>query len=372
MCTISNITMYYYNILMIKSVIFGLFLLTSLLMGTSLNMNMFSPAMGAMDQGMGQYYDNNNDYQSTYEKDAYEKSYSNSYNYERQQPYNNGYDKSSYFMDSYGDRYNYHKDKINKYECRTGPFEGFFVSSVEFCDAKHKFNDDNKEKIFPPPGVLTAEWWQWITEIPREINPLLDETGDNCDVKQQGPVWFLVGTPGDTQSGNLTTGSAERECTIPEGKKILIPIINVACLELTDDATVRNITGIPAGQPIPEKQLEEALRQCAVDIIDGVNLLEFSIDDRDITNFEKFRVQSPLFTVTLRDDNPFDIVNDFPGIPQRAISDGYYVLVKGLESGEHTIEFQGGVEDIFETQVTYHLTIEPTNNNDNNYYDNSY
>src|SRR5918994_900931 len=31
-----------------------------------------------------------------------------------------------------------------KYECRTGPFEGFFVSSVEFCDAK-KF-DDNKKR----------------------------------------------------------------------------------------------------------------------------------------------------------------------------------------------------------------------------------
>ena len=26
-----------------------------------------------------------------------------------------------------------------KYECKTGPFEGFFVSFVEFCDAKHKF-----------------------------------------------------------------------------------------------------------------------------------------------------------------------------------------------------------------------------------------
>ena len=230
--------MYYYNILMNKSAIFGLFLLTSLLMGTSLNMNMFSPAMG---QGMGQYYDNNNDYQSTYEKDAYEKSYSNSYNYERQQqPYNNGYDKSSYFMDSYGDRYNDHQDKINKYECRTGPFEGFFVSSVEFCDAKNKFNDDNKVKIFPPPGILTAEFWQWVTEIPREINPLLDKTGDNCDVNQQGPVWFLVGTPGDTQAGNLTTGSAERDCIIPEEKKILIPIINVACLELTDTNSKNN------------------------------------------------------------------------------------------------------------------------------------
>ena len=31
---------------------------------------------------------------------------------------------------------------IKKYECRTGQFEGFFVSSVEFC--KHVKFDDNK------------------------------------------------------------------------------------------------------------------------------------------------------------------------------------------------------------------------------------
>ena len=35
--------------------------------------------------------------------------------------------------------------KINKYECRTGPFEGFFVSSVEFC--KHlKFGDKDDDR----------------------------------------------------------------------------------------------------------------------------------------------------------------------------------------------------------------------------------
>jgi hypothetical protein len=34
----------------------------------------------------------------------------------------------------------------NKYQCRTGPFEGFFVSSVEFC--KHvKFDDKNRKDI---------------------------------------------------------------------------------------------------------------------------------------------------------------------------------------------------------------------------------
>ena len=35
--------------------------------------------------------------------------------------------------------------RVNKYECRTGPFEGFFVSSVEFC--KHvKFDDKDNPK----------------------------------------------------------------------------------------------------------------------------------------------------------------------------------------------------------------------------------
>ena len=30
-------------------------------------------------------------------------------------------------------RYSNNQDEDNKYECRTGPFEGFFVSSPEFC-----------------------------------------------------------------------------------------------------------------------------------------------------------------------------------------------------------------------------------------------
>jgi len=43
----------------------------------------------------------------------------------------------------YGDdNYSQYPTDDKKYECRTGPFEGFFVSSVEFC--KHiKFDDNN-------------------------------------------------------------------------------------------------------------------------------------------------------------------------------------------------------------------------------------
>jgi len=47
-----------------------------------------------------------------------------------------GYDK---YGDSY---YSQYPTDDKKYECRTGPFEGFFVSSVEFC--KHIKFDDNK------------------------------------------------------------------------------------------------------------------------------------------------------------------------------------------------------------------------------------
>jgi hypothetical protein len=63
--------------------------------------------------------------------------------------------------DKYRDSsYSQYPTDDNKYQCRTGPFEGFFVSSVEFC--KHvKFDDrkDNDRKdsnvtgIQGPPGL---------------------------------------------------------------------------------------------------------------------------------------------------------------------------------------------------------------------------
>ena len=42
---------------------------------------------------------------------------------------NNNYDNSNYVPSSYSQ----YPTEENKYECQKGPFEGFFVSSVEFC-----------------------------------------------------------------------------------------------------------------------------------------------------------------------------------------------------------------------------------------------
>src|SRR5215204_6710152 len=63
--------------------------------------------------------------------------------------------------DKYGDSsYSTYPTDDKKYECRTGPFEGFFVASVEFCkhikfDGKDDRKDnkrDNRTGTQGPPG----------------------------------------------------------------------------------------------------------------------------------------------------------------------------------------------------------------------------
>jgi hypothetical protein len=76
---------------------------------------------------------------------------------------NYGYQDDYYGSSSYGGDNSYYSEyptDDKPYECRTGPFEGFFTSSVEFCDAKHnKFDDrkdhkdrDNRTGTQGPPG----------------------------------------------------------------------------------------------------------------------------------------------------------------------------------------------------------------------------
>ncbi|HEX5979339.1 MAG TPA: hypothetical protein VFY68_18795, partial [Nitrososphaeraceae archaeon] len=177
-----------------KSVIIGLFLMASLLAGTSLNMNMFSMAMASEkdrdDDKKRHHYDDkryqhddkkryqhdDSDYknkyqQSSYGPDPYANSYNMGYSYDSNSYDSNSYDSNSYdissydqqgYDDSYDKRsysdYSDYKTKDKKYECRTGPFEGFFTSSVEFCFDKKFDNDkkrdhkDNRNNKTGPPG----------------------------------------------------------------------------------------------------------------------------------------------------------------------------------------------------------------------------
>jgi hypothetical protein len=154
-----------------KSVIFGLFLMVLLLVGTSLNVNMFSPAMASGKDNHDKrnhhdYNDKDRYQQSTYEQDPYTSSYDMAYNYDSSydNSYSNHYDSASYDQQRYDatydktaynveDTYSKYPTKDKKYECRTGLFEGFFVSSVEFCKLKIGEGPQGPAGPQGPPGA---------------------------------------------------------------------------------------------------------------------------------------------------------------------------------------------------------------------------
>jgi hypothetical protein len=69
---------------------------------------------------------------------------------------NNSFFSNSAMAQDYDDSYSQYPTDDKKYECRTGPLQGIFVSSVEFC----KFNkfdkddrkDNNRTGTQGPPG----------------------------------------------------------------------------------------------------------------------------------------------------------------------------------------------------------------------------
>lgn len=106
---------------------------------------------------------------------------------------------------------------------------------------------------------LQGEWWTWAASEPEETNPVADEDGSACDRNQPEDVWFLAGSFG---------GEVERECTVPEGRPIVFPLVNLFgsgqdCLAFMRDAEgTALLDGMPvesevyAGESITVQGLE--------------------------------------------------------------------------------------------------------------------
>ena len=119
--------------------------------------------------------------------------------------------------DKYRDSsYSQYPTDDNKYQCRTGPFEGFFVSSVEFC--KHvkfdkddrKDNRDNITGTVGPPGPQGPPGPAGPQGIQGPPGPAGGQTGP------QGPPG-PPGVPGPQGERGLTgaTGMTGPASTVP-------------------------------------------------------------------------------------------------------------------------------------------------------------
>ncbi|MGA3316685.1 MAG: hypothetical protein ABSC64_09640 [Candidatus Korobacteraceae bacterium] len=199
-----------------------------------------------------------------------------------------------------------------------------------------------------------AKWWQWAYSIPYSINPIWDTTGVDCAVSQRGPVWFLAGTGGF---------DATRFCTIPAGKMIFFPIINY----LNDYPCP-----VPGFEPGPGQSLEQFLtigyssNIGARQIIDHVTAVSASLDGQPVQNLSlppensPCRATSPGFI--FRGDPSLQVVDPCLPRARAGVADGYWVMLKPLSRGAHTLVFSGTETwpppgSPFTVTVTYNLTV---------------
>ena len=204
---------------------------------------------------------------------------------------------------------------------------------------------DSGSIVVPPQeqnyGQLGANWWKWALSIPFPQNPQFDTTGAYCGVGQNGGVWFLAGTPG---------GSVTRSCTIPAGKTLFFPIVNI-----NNDYPCPD----PSFHPAAGQSLQDFLTEGAVAVIDQAQGLNASLDGVDIPILSTFRGTSNMYSFA--GDPSLTAVFDpcITGCQQKAVSDGYWLLLAPLSPGTHTLSFGATIPSLgFTTEATYNLTVQ--------------
>jgi hypothetical protein len=79
--------------------------------------------------------------------------------------------------------------------------------------------------------------------------------------------------------------------------------------------------------------------------IDDVTNMKFTLDGVPLKNLFSYRAQSPVFSLTLPDDNIFGGAS--AGVPggvyEPTVSDGYYLMLAPLSKGQHTLDFVGSI-----------------------------
>ncbi|MFD5315411.1 signal protein [Streptomyces sp. NPDC127098] len=163
-----------------------------------------------------------------------------------------------------------------------------------------------------PPAVveLQERWWAWAASSPTERNPVADTDGRWCDVNQPSDVWFLAGTFGDR---------VERNCTVPAGRPLAFPLVNIVGAE-------------------PD---------CAAFMTDAEGSAVW-----DGTESEAIRLSGERVEFEGAPGNPLTASDG----PRSAVSCGLWVQLPPPDPGRHTLRIRGWAGG-FSTAVDYTLTV---------------
>jgi hypothetical protein len=174
-------------------------------------------------------------------------------------------------------------------------------------------------------GEWTTKWWDWIMPIPKQVSPLLDETGDRWNTNQpSSDVWYLIGNFA-TEENAKNRIFPKRKIKMDAGRSVLFPVLN--CM-----ATFLEYSHL--------KTHDDLLRHVENDV-NSVVRKDLFINNK---KYDPIRIASDpkIVKVTIIKDNAFDIKNS--GLTDAA-ADGYWVFLKPLSRGNYTIHFEGSCEN---------------------------
>ncbi|MEH6824434.1 MAG: hypothetical protein V7629_11045 [Motiliproteus sp.] len=189
---------------------------------------------------------------------------------------------------------------------------------------------------------LTSEWSNWLQKEPPGSNPAFDPDGLSCHFNQKGKIWFLAGTFG---------GVADRVCKVPANKGIFFPIF--AAVSFAPEFL---------GEP-PCEVLTSEVDQIRCDINDDIPIapnvgLEVLINGEPISDLYSYRSQSQPGGFIFESGPLFQAFGITSGDRFPAVADGYWILLKPLSPGVHTISFSADFDNDGEPDLGANYTLD--------------
>ena len=150
-------------------------------------------------------------------------------------------------------------------------------------------------EILPPNeawgGATRGEWdarstQSWMS-MPADVNP---NPGQSCGYGQSGPVFFL-------QFG-LGTEAEGFTCVVAEGTAIYVSALGVVCT---------TVEGFEEGRFFGRS--EDELRACTARELDESTdgNQQYRVNGQEVADLDTYRIASPLFTITLPENNIFGV-----------------------------------------------------------------
>jgi hypothetical protein len=189
-------------------------------------------------------------------------------------------------------------------------------------------------------GEWAASFTRWAFTIPVDRHPLFDN-GPFAPV-ESGHVWFL--------GGSFSSATLHRTVEVPTGKALFFPLTTYAAF----------LDPVPGGSVTPgfDGKTVDEIRASAKAVIDSATNLSATIDGVAVNNLGTYRVQSPVFNVPVKVGSVLDGFSPVAPVGSHItmVADGYFLLVKPLSPGPHTLHFTADVPG-FHQDFTYDIQV---------------